>query len=71
MKRCVDCKHFVIPREGTVGTAPHCRHPKNIETDYVFGASGGRLMYQTAQAVRLVKDMCGPDGKWHEERANG
>ena len=64
MKLCKDCKHYA----GTPAAFPECVHPGNRVPDFVNG--GETYNYATAKAVRTISDMCGPDGKWHEEKAN-
>lgn len=66
MRLCNGCKHFAGDGPTVV---PQCRHALNysLAFDYVNGKQA-RFIYATAQAVRMVSDLCGPDGKWHEER---
>lgn len=64
MKLCKDCKYFA----GTKAPV-ECTHNKNTIPDYVNGAH--RALYCSAQSVRLGFDMCGPEGKWFEPKANG
>ena len=64
MKLCRDCAHY------KTGLMPECRHTGNLNAtpDYVNGGEH-RWEYATAQAVRVIRDMCGPEGKWLEERS--
>ena len=66
MKRCVDCKHFK-PDADAIHVS-QCQHELNAEPDFVNG--GTKPEYVTANALRTTSARCGPDGKWHEEKAN-
>ena len=66
MKRCVDCKHFK-PDADAIHVS-QCQHELNAEPDFVNG--GTKPEYVTANALRTTSMRCGPDGKWHEEKAN-
>ena len=61
---CAECKHYGGHFLGTMWT--QCDTSKNFQLDYDHG--GVIPIYEQAQSIRQLSNMCGPEAKWFEPK---